>query len=197
MFFGWDISTSVIGFAAFDDDGDFIETDHCDLSKIEGGLLDKADMADCWVLGLFDRYYRKYGEDKLRWHDHFVEDRLAGFSGGGSNAGTVMRLAAFNSTVSWIIWNRWRQANGTVLHIHPSTVKAIMRKMGLVIEKGQDKKELTLKFVSKVESKFNVTLNKNGNPKPFNYDMADAYITGVAGSKKFIVKGHRKFVNGA
>lgn len=182
MFFGWDISTSVVGFAAFDSDGKYVESRYCDLSKIEG-LNQKADKICEFV-------NERLNEIKAGTIDtHYVEDRLAGFSGGGSNAGTIMRLAAFNAIVCWILYDGWPSSN--IVMLHPSTVKASMKKLGLVIPKGADKKELTLKFVSQKEPTFPVVLNKNGNPKPYCYDMADAYITAYAGHKRSLSSGSK------
>lgn len=173
MIFGWDVSTAVIGFAAFTNAGEFVESRFCDIRKVEG-LNQKADVAHEFVKEMSDRFSDPDGDC------HFVEDRLAGFSGGGSNAGTIMRLAAFNAMVCWMVWCVWR-GNGHIEAIHPSTVKATVKPMGLLIPKGGDKKKLTLDFVRNREPKFPLELNRNDNPQPYCFDQADAYITGVAG----------------
>jgi hypothetical protein len=178
MLIGWDISTAIIGFAVFDNDCQFKESLYCDLRKIEG-LTEKGDVAHQFVKDMVTNY-------KSSGDVHFIEDRLAGFSGGGSNAGTVMRLAAFNAMVCWMIHLEWKKSK-TVM-IHPSTVKATMKHEGLLIPKGADKKKLTLDFVVSREPKFPLELNRNGNPQPFCYDMSDGYITAVAGVKKQLHK---------
>ncbi len=96
---------------------------------------------------------------------------------------TLLKLAAFNASVSYVIWRQFHMAGvfTTVEHIHPSTVKGIMRKRGLVVPKGGDKKMLTLEWVSNQESSFPVTLNKNGKPQPYCFDMADSFIVAYAG----------------
>lgn len=189
MIFGWDISTSVIGFVAFDNQQKFVEAQYCDLSKVDGNLLDKADIAYTWILKLRDQYLngKFHGEILNRAHKHFIEDRLAGFSGGGSNAGTVMRLAAFNHSVSWMVWHEFANpGGGLVEYIHPSTAKAQMKQFGLVIPKGsKEKKKLTLDWVVAREPSFPLELNRNENPKPHCFDQADAYITAIAGARKF------------
>jgi hypothetical protein len=184
MLFGWDISTAIIGFAALDDSCSFLETRYCDLRKVDGELLDKADVAFNWIQSIANEYMQMSLEGKINLdhHCHYVEDRLSGFSGGGSNASTVMRLAAFNHSVSWMIWHWWgNPAGGVIDHLHPSTVKAIMKKDGLIIPKGTDKKKLTLDFVRCREPKFPVDLNRNDKPQPWCYDTADAFVTARAG----------------
>jgi hypothetical protein len=178
VIFGWDISTAIIGFAVLDDCSCLITTEYCDLRKHET-LNDKGDAAQAFVTSM----WAKYGEEK---GVHFVEDRLAGFSGGGSNAGTVMRLAAFNAMVCWMIHRTWMPEDRIEM-MHPSTVKAMMKQQGLLIPKGGDKKKLTLAYVAKREPEnFKVELNRNENPQPHNFDRADACITAWAGFRKYL-----------
>ena len=180
MIFGWDISTAVIGFALMLNDGTLVETRYCDLRKVEG-LNEKADEAHKFVSGIWAGLTEEdvYGV-------HFVEDRLAGFSGGGSNAGTVMRLAAFNAMVCWMIHRVWEREDRKIVMMHPSTVKAALKHDGLLIPKGADKKALTLEYVRKREpSTFKIDLNRNEKPQPYCYDQADACITAWAGLRKF------------
>ena len=179
MICGWDVSTAIIGYAELDDDGELLSTAYCDLRKIEG-LDEKADAALHFVVST------KAGYDPDERVVHFIEDRLAGFSGGGSNAGTVMRLAAFNAMVSWMIH---RECEGEIVHLHPSTVKAQMKGFGLVVPKGADKKKLTLEWAQKREGFPPVTYTKvtkrsGGKPQPWFYDIADAYVTALAGIRK-------------
>lgn len=183
MIFGWDVSTAVIGFAAFDDSCNFVTGSYCDLRKIDD-LNEKADRADEFV---------SLETIHVISHDrgtHFVEDKLAGM-GGGSNAGTIMRLGAFNAMVSWMIHRNITieeaACRGDVLyHIHPSTVKAIMKKEGLIVPKGGDKKRLTLDWVVAREPRFPLVLNRNDNPQPYCFDQADSYITAIAGFAKYL-----------
>lgn len=178
MIFGWDISTAIIGLAVLDGTGSLIRTEYCDLRKLEG-LNAKADTALEFVENVCIRFSKGTG------HSHFIEDRLAGFSGGGSNAGTIMRLAAFNAMVTWMIHRQWK-ADAKIVMMHPSTVKAALKYDGLLIPKGSDKKKLTLEYVTKREpEKFKLELNRNDNPQPYCYDMADACITAWAGVRKF------------
>jgi hypothetical protein len=194
VIFGWDVSTAIVGFAAFTNDGKYVASRYCDLRKADDVFEDKASVLNYkadrvaeFVEEMFDKYADPDGDC------HFVEDRLAGFSGGGSNAGTIMRLAAFNAMVCWMIWCKWRGC-GHIGAIHPSTVKANMKTQGLLVPKGGDKKEITLKWVMSKEPGFPIVRNKNDNPQPYCYDQADAYITARAGfllRKKFCTHAPR------
>lgn len=179
MIFGWDVSTSIVGATAFTDDCKFIKSYHIDLRKMDAANpIDKACAIEQWVNEIIGEYLGSGAEVV-----HFVEDRLSSFSFGKTMQQTLLKLAAVNSVVSYIVFKSFKDAGlpGYVVHIHPSTVKAVMKKDGLFIPKGADKKQLTLDFVSKKEPNFPVDLNRNGNPQPWNFDRADSYIVARAG----------------
>ena len=169
MIFGWDISTSIVGVTALTDEGRFVTSKHVDLRKVDG-VFDKANVVQEFVYSFLSDYN---GEKRK----HFVEERLSNFAMGRSMLQTLMTLASFNLLVSWFLWEMGKD----VTYIHPSTVKSIMRKDGLIVPKGGDKKKLTLDFVSKREPGFVVDLNRNDKPQPWCYDKADSYITARAG----------------
>lgn len=169
MIYGWDISTSIIGLAVFDDEGKFVRAEHCDLRKIDG-LNEKADR------------FQEFVQSEIRVSGtHLVEERLGNFAAGRSMLQVLMKLAAFNAMCSYIL----HKNGGGVSHIHPSTWKALMKKEGLFIPKGsKEKKQLTLDHVYRREKEFPRELNKKDNPQPWMYDMADAYCIGRAGYLK-------------
>lgn len=174
MIFGWDISTSVIGITVLDNDGNFVESSFIDLRKIEGGWMEKAEVAkkEVWA------FLAKHQTDDPNGI-HYVEDRLGNFSAGKSMLQVLMLLASFNAVISFVIKNTY--GTKSITHIHPSTVKSIMKNEGLIIPKGADKKALTLAFAQQKEPSFPVHKNKNDNPQPYCYDMADSYIVAKAG----------------
>lgn len=185
MKFGWDVSTSVIGFAAFSSSGSFVESRYCDLRKVDTGLISKADVALSFV--------KKINSDFELWRgghfqDHFVEDRLKSFMVGRTSKETLLKLTAFNALVSWMVWRECllgNAARGKLIYLHPSTVKAAMKRFGLIIPKGSDqKKQLTLDFVRTREKGFAPDVNRNGKDQPWCYDQADAYIIAMAGMSK-------------
>jgi len=176
VIFGWDVSTSIVGLSCFDDKGKFLHSTCCDLRKVDGQLA-KADYFGAWlahstVTNSFDSNY------------HFIEERLGGFAGGRTSAQVLMKLAQFNAIVSYILWNHEPGKHRQITYLHPSSWKAMLKVDGLLIPKGSDKKEITLAFVRRREPEFVVELNRNGNPQPWVYDMADAYCIGRAGYLK-------------
>lgn len=174
MIYGWDISTSIIGLAVFGDDGKYLKSAHLDLRKIDG-QLSKADEFKRWIAtDLVDFMI----DDK---NTHFVEERLGGFAGGRTSAQVLMKLAQFNAICSYILWTHRPQVHREIIYLHPSSWKAILKKEGLFIPKGADKKEITLAFVSRREATFTIDRNKNGNAQPWCYDRADAWCLGRAG----------------
>ena len=193
MIFGWDISTSVIGASLFTNDCKYACSYHIDLTKIDSGLIDKSFAAEEWIMQLMDKHFA----DLSGRNYHFIEDKLGGFSGGRTMQQVLLKLAAFNSTVTFIICKCFRSCalESDFEHIHPSTVKSIMKREGLIIPKGQDKKKLTLAFVAQKESSFTVDKNRNENPQPWCYDRADSYIVARAGFlRKCVVDAQGKKV---
>lgn len=194
MYFGWDISTSVVGVTVLGEDGKWIKTDHFDFAKMCKGaksLHDKMDESHWWV----EEFLAPYTSGS---HMHYFEERLANFAAGRTMLQTLMTLAGFNALFSYEVWRIHReiatyeegcQGVGTI-HIHPSTVKAIMKREGLIIPKGGDKKKITLDFVKNKIPGWEVFLNRNDNPHPYNYDRADSYITARAGYLRRYVLGN-------
>ncbi len=179
MIYGWDVSTSIVGLAAFKDDGTFSRTLHCDLRKVDG-LLAKADEFKNWLEGTL------VSVEPENWH--FIEERLGGFAFGRTSAQVLMKLGQFNAICSYIIWNYRPGSHRQITYLHPSTWKSLMKQEGLFIPKGADKKELTLSFVRQKESSFIVELNRNEKPQPWMYDEADAYCLGKAGYRRLCIE---------
>jgi hypothetical protein len=173
MLYGWDISTSIVGLASFHDDGKFDGVSFLDLRKAEGQLA-KADAFEEWLRALSVGLYSDA--------HHFIEERLGGFAGGRTSAQVLMKLAQFNAMCSYILWRHARDhSDRKITYLHPSTWKSIMKREGLIIPKGADKKELTLAFVRRKQPEFPIALNRNEKPQPWCYDTADAWCIGRAG----------------
>lgn len=189
MIYGIDISTSIIGLAKFHNDGTFVRADYCDLRDVEGALA-KADAFREFLAGLTP--LRGFYSDEENWV--FVEERLGNFAAGRTMLQTLMKLAAFNAVCSYILW-RHENSSGKhrgIIHLHPSSWKSIMKKEGLFIPKGStpdQKKKITLDFVRRKEPDFESIvvlngMNRNGNPQPWCFDMADSYCLGKAGYRR-------------
>lgn len=192
MLFGWDISTSVIGVTVLTDEGKWVKTSHFDFAKMAKGaksLHDKMDECEWWIEEILGPYLTGS-------HTHYFEDKLGNFAFGKTQMQTLMKLAAFNTLFSYMVRKKHLnianyEAGGigvTTHHIHPSTVKAIMRKEGLEIPKGSNKKLLTLEYVKKRIPDHDFEMNRNNNPKPFCFDEADSYIVARAGFlRKYLI----------
>lgn len=192
MIFGWDISTSVVGLAVLDDDGKWVSSSYFDFATMAKGaksLFDKMDECEWWIAEQLSKYPTGH-------HWHYFEDRLANFSFGKTMMQTLMTLSAFNCVFSYRViqvHSGLLSENGGAIghtHTHPSTVKAALKRDGLLIPKGSDKKVLTLHFVRRTVPAFPVEYGRTGKPKPFCYDMADAYIVARAGFLKRGVAKH-------
>jgi hypothetical protein len=172
VIYGWDISTSIIGVSVFNDDGEYQTSFYIDLRKTEGQLA-KADVFLQWL--------KTTDINSINDNFHFVEERLGGFAGGRTSAQVLMKLAQFNAIVSYILWTFRPGPHRQIAYLHPSTWKATMRREGLIIPKGADKKALTLEFVRRKERRFPYEKNRNEKPQPWCFDEADAYCIGLAG----------------
>jgi hypothetical protein len=160
MIYGWDVSTSIVGMAEFDDNGKFVRVEHLDLRKLDD-FTAKADAGT-----------------------HYIEERLGNFSSGRSMIQVMMKLAAYNAVFAHLLHQTAPYSE--IRYLHPSSWKAIMKRDGLLIPKGTDKKkEITLAFVRSKVPQFQVPLNRNDKPQPWCYDMADAYCIGRAGYLKY------------
>jgi len=173
MIVGLDVSTSIIGVCFLDDDGSFVESSFVDLRK-EKDFTEKCLM--------FAKHVEKFSQ--LHEVDNvFIEDKLSGFARGRTSQQTIMKLAAFNGACTYIAGSVF---SVSPLHVHPSTVKATMKKDGLFIPKGADKKRASLDFVCSTISDFPYEETRNGNPQVFCFDMVDAYCVARAGYLKHI-----------
>ena len=176
MILGLDISTSIIGVCIMTNEGEPKVFSYIDLRKIDTMIQKGAAV---------EEYVRKeivpHGIEYL-----FIEDKLSGFSAGKTMMQTMLKLSAFNAMASWIVYSGLDKLCEPH-YIHPSTAKATMKMDGLFISKGEDKKELTLKFVKKLPG-FPYAETRNGNPQKYCYDAADAYLIARTGYLKIVRK---------
>lgn len=169
VFWGWDISTSIIGVSVLYDDGDPFKFFMIDLRKSKT-MLEKYDVVAERVRQLLD-----YEVDD--WSYHFIEDRLAGFTRGFTNQNTLLKLAQMNAVVTYIL-SQHERTDG-IEHIAPVTAKKLV---GLKVPKGGDKKTIAIEFARSSCAMFPYELKKGGKtPKDGVADMADAYVIARAG----------------
>lgn len=165
MLIGLDVSTNIIGISWLCRDGTFIDAHYCDLRKIND-VYEKCDV--------FQEYF-KHHTSYNSVNKIFIEEKLSGFAGGGSSQQTMMKLGSFNGSISYLVY---KETGIKPIHIHPSTIKATMKRDGLNIPKGlkgDKKKKVVLDFCMSKYKHFFYEETRNGNPQKYCYDAADAY----------------------
>jgi hypothetical protein len=165
MIVGWDVSTSAIGICVRDDIGKVIEF---------GVIYPKGDShrekhidAAAQVVNFCKRVCPKA--------DHFVEERLGGFTGGLTTKQTLMALAAMNAVVSFILHDF-----GSVVHIPVRTVDRIV---GFKKPKDANRKVEVIKLVRTLEPSLPYAETDAGNYVRGTDDMADAWMLAQAGTR--------------
>jgi len=174
--FGWDISTSNVGLAVIDD-GKLVQSDVLSLNT--GDVLEKMDEFVAWVEPLLVAH--------LDASTHFVEERLANFSFGRTSMQTLMVLGAFNKMSSWHLSRRHSALGATcrLRMVHPSTVRAFVKRQPLGDPQDLDKKETNLSLVASLFPDFAVRRTRSGKAARGTYDRADAVLVALAGLEKF------------
>jgi hypothetical protein len=189
----FDLSTSKVGIALFDEAGQLMELKHL-LLKIstkvpkKERLFDKADSFRIFVEEMRDRIQTEY---EAQIANVFIEEPLLA----SNNQFTAMMLQKFNGMCSYIL----DQVFGVIpefISVHdarklfcPELVHLKKRK-GKIVEvlsfpKDIDKKEYIWKKVDIAEKdkKIEWVYKNNGELKDESYDMSDSYCVGVAGLK--------------
>ena len=166
MIFGLDISTSIIGFTALNDEGEIIINEAWDLRKIKN-IFEKAD------------YVRKKFRDITVVPKYpnkvFIEQSLQSFRSGFSSAATLSLLSRFNGMVSWLCYRE--------LGIEPEYISAnSARKLcGIKVHRGEKAKKTVLQHVIDNVPGVTITYTKFDNPRQECYDKADSWVIARAG----------------
>lgn len=167
MIIGLDISTSLTGFTVLNEDGSILHNEVIDLrSKKLESMFDKALTVKNRLLEIKHLYNVK---------DIFIEQSLNAFRPGLSSAQVILTLGKFNGIVSWICYEIFQKEPE---YIGASTAR---KSIGIKVEKGQNAKEIVLKYVLDTEPTFKVDYTPKGNPKPGTYDRADSLVIAKAG----------------
>ena len=159
------MSTSFVGATVLDYDGTRICCEAWDLRKVKGFFKKSQAVSDNLNL-----LYIKYNIKKV-----FIEESLQAFRPGFSSANTLMTLAKFNGTVSWICYN--------IFEIEPEFLGAstARRLCGIKVPRGQKSKEVVLNYLLDNEDGFGILYTVYRNPKPGAYDRADSLVIAKAG----------------
>lgn len=175
MILGLDISTTVIGVALIDDQGNLALSEHWDISK-QDTLFEKAEVVGSLMWEL--RTNHKIGYV-------FVETALKKFFPGKSRADTIVKLAKFNGIVSWICFDTFGEVPAFVNVNTARTLYGLSFPRGT---KGPQRKKMVIEAVKdKEKTAFQYEMARGGkNYKKGTDDRADAVVIARAG--EFLIK---------
>ena len=168
MILGLDISTSIIGAAVLDSDGNHVIDDSWDIRKYKD-FFQKACVIEDKIGELqFELQPRKV--DKI-----FIEQPLMFLSSGMTTARTITTLSKFNGMISWMAYKMFDLVPE---YVEASTAR---RMCGIKVPRGVKAKQCVMEYLLDNEPKFHVEYTRHGNPRPEAFDRADAIIIAKAG----------------
>lgn len=173
MIIGFDLSTSVCGYAILNEDGSLFRMDHIDLTKVKGGLWEKVDIFKSFLENLDVREQIKYV---------FIEEPLSKFSRRRSSAHTISLLMRFNGICSYLVHLSY---NIDPVYYAPSEARKICKVTLLPKKKakGLDQKHQTFEQMRVRPELAHIVWEKKrtGILKDWCYDRMDAYVIAIAG----------------
>tara|TARA_R110002124_G_scaffold191684_1_gene359041 strand:- start:20 stop:595 length:576 start_codon:yes stop_codon:yes gene_type:complete len=175
MILGLDISTTIVGVALIDANGNLIVSEHWDITK-QDTLFEKAEMIGSLLWALKNEHNV----------DHvFIETALKKFIPGRSRADTLIKLAKFNGIVSWLSFDTFNQ---TPVFINVNTARTLYGLSFPRGTKGPQRKKMVVEAVNdKEKSAFRYEMARGGkNYKKGTDDRADAVVIARAG--EFLLK---------
>jgi hypothetical protein len=168
MILGLDISTSITGATILDKNGKILFCEAWDMrnKKYFPTLFNKAEFIKHKIIELDDRFLIEA---------IYIEQSLQSFRSGFSSAKTLSTLSRFNGIVSWLCYSTFE--------LEPEYIAATSARKacGITIPKGSKAKQVVISYVVDNIPGVPITYTKNGNPKPFCYDMADSWVIAKAG----------------
>ena len=172
MILGIDVSTSITGFAIVDKKGKIVLSEACDLRRDKDFLSKCLTMREK-ILGLCDRFCADMNEDGI---EHiYIEQPFTFFNSGGSSGKTMAALQRFNGVVSWMVYE--------CFELEPEYLGATQARklVGIKVPRGQKAKKVVMDHLLATEPDFKIQYTSRGNPKPQEYDRADALVIARAG----------------
>jgi len=167
MILGIDISTSITGFAVIDPNGNIVLSSACDLRR-DKDFFSKCITIKFQILSLLEQYGGKIKHI-------YIEEPFTFFNSGGSSAKTMAALQRFNGVVSWMVFE--------CFEIKPQYIEAKQARklVGIKVPRGQKAKKVVMEHLLRTEPDFKIELTHKGNPRPQEYDRADALVIARAG----------------
>ena len=167
MILGIDVSTSITGFAIVDKKGKIVLSEACDLRR-DKDFFSKCISIRYKILDILEVYGSKI--------EHiYIEQPFTFFNSGGSSAKTMAALQKFNGVVSWMVFE--------CFEIEPQYIGATeARKLvGIKVPRGQKAKKVVMEHLLNTEPDFKIERTSKGNPRPQEFDRADALVIARAG----------------
>ena len=174
MILGIDVSTSITGFAVIDSDGKIILSEACDLRKHKD-FFSKCLIIREFILDICDKHCAIINGEGI---EHiYIEQPFTFFNSGGSSGKTMAALQRFNGVVSWMIYE--------CFEIEPRYLGATQARklVGIKVPRGEKAKKVVMEYLLATDSDFTIERTHRGNPKPQEFDRADALIIARAGLK--------------
>lgn len=173
MILGIDVSTSITGFAIVDDEGKIVLSEACDMRKHKD-FFSKCLVIREAVLDICDRHCAILNEGDGISHI-FIEQPFTFFNSGGSSGKTMAALQRFNGVVSWMLYE--------CFEIQPRYLGATQARklVGIKVPRGQKAKQVVMEHLLATDEEFTIERTHRGNPKPQEYDRADALVIARAG----------------
>jgi Holliday junction resolvasome RuvABC endonuclease subunit len=174
MILGIDISTSITGFAIIDNTGKIMFSEACDLRR------DKTFFSKCLtirakIIDILEAYSGKIKHI-------YIEQPFTFFNSGGSSGKTMAALQRFNGVVSWMVYE--------CFEIEPNYVGATQARklVGIKVPRGEKAKKVVMEHLLATEPDFTIQYTSKGNPKPQEYDRADALVIARAGMNLIVAE---------
>ena len=169
MILGIDVSTSITGFAIVDDDGKIILSKACDLRRNKD-FFSKCLTIREKILDILEIY-----NDKIK--HIYIEQPFTFFNSGGSSGKTMAALQRFNGVVSWMVYE--------CFEIEPHYLGATQARklVGIKVPRGEKAKKVVMEHLLATDPDFTIEYTHKGNPKPQEFDRADALVIARAGLK--------------
>ena len=172
MILGIDVSTSITGFAIVDKKGKIVLSEACDLRR------DKDFFSKCLtirekILDLCDQFCADMNDGGI---EHiYIEQPFTFFNSGGSSGKTMAALQRFNGVVSWMVYE--------CFELQPEYLGATQARklVGIKVPRGQKAKKVVMEHLLATEPDFTIQYTNKGNPKPQEFDRADALVIARAG----------------
>lgn len=167
MILGLDVSSSMIGIALIDKNGNLIKQSKIQLNKAK--IKDEYDKIDI-IKSHLQSEYKSFPISKIR-----VEAPLAAFGRGKSTAATLAILNRFNGITCALLYQ--------IFAIKPELVYSATarKKCKVVITSKETVKQDVLRRVLDICPAFVLEYTRQKNYVPGTYDMADAFVVAYSG----------------